>query len=101
MSLQAGDLPDPVSVYRITGAKGGDSEALLRTQWMRIEPASGREVEIGQAQGYRTTHKVTARESPVLEHGQELEDAAGTRYRVQYVLPHRREKQVAYCEVVD
>lgn len=101
MALRAGRLRDTVSVYRITGAKGGDSETLLRTQQVEIMPVSGREVEIGQAQGYTATHRMTARTEPTLEQGYEIEDDAGTRYRVQYVLLYPRERQVAYCEVVD
>lgn len=101
MTLQAGRLRDPVSVYDVTGGKGGDSETLLRTQQVEIMPASGKEVEIGQAQGYTATHRVTARTEPEIKSGYELEDTAGTRYRVQYVLHFPRERQVAYCEVVD
>ena len=100
--MGAGAIRDRVTILTIAGGPTGNAAAVtVRTQWAEIAPAGGKAIELGQASGYETTHTITFRDKPVVTASHIIEDSAGLRYHVRYVKTHPREKQVAFCEVVN
>lgn len=97
----SGLLRDRVTVTSNTAGKDGDTVTTVRSQWCRIEPVSGREIEVAASQGNAVSHRITFRISPQVLASQVVTDAAGVKYRLEYVKQIRRSHQEAYAQVLD
>jgi hypothetical protein len=97
--MNPGILNAYAEIQSPTSAPDGNTWTTIRSQWMLIEPISANRQIFLSAQGSKVTHKVIARDLPLLVVGQRAV-YDGVNYQITEVLRFRGDRQEALCEVV-
>lgn len=91
------------------GREGNTAASTVRTQWGRIMPLSGRELEVSSASGREQDVRISFRDVPAIPRNDSsgyvyfLVDANGTEYEIDDVqtFPHPDARQEVYCRRIN